>query len=116
MVPEFGTPTYERRRATLESLIPREEVFSGDTSRPVPSDTVALIPTLRAASHADAVAYYQRLRAANRAMRCDFFEGVVMKRADSAYPVQLQSATEKFRGWVKHRWVGNSIGQNHRKD
>ena len=44
-------------------------------------------------------------RAANRALRCDFFEGVVMKRADSPYPVQLRSATEEFRGWAKHRFL-----------
>ena len=29
---------------------------------------------------------------------CDFFEGVVMKRAESVYPVQLRSATEECRG------------------
>ena len=36
---------------------------------------------------------------------CDFFEGVVMKRADSIYPVQMRSATEEFRGWAKHRFL-----------
>jgi hypothetical protein len=41
---------------------------------------------------------------ANRALGHDFFEGVVMKRADSIYPVQLRSATEE--GWgCKHRFV-----------
>ena len=105
MVPESGTPSYEQRRAILEAIIPIDAVFRGDTSRPVPSDAVALIPTLRAGSHADALAYYQRLRAANRAMGCDFFEGVVMKRADSIYPVQMRSATEEFRGWCKHRFL-----------
>ena len=104
-VPESGTPTYEQRRAILESLLPIDAVFRGDTSRPVPSDAVVLIPTLRAGSHADALAFYQRLRAANRAMGCDFFEGVVMKRADSIYPVQMRSATEEFRGWCKHRFL-----------
>ena len=68
-------------------------------------DAVVLTPTLRAVSHADALAFYQRLRAANRALGCDFFEGVVMKRADSIYPVQMRSATEEFRGWVKHRFL-----------
>ena len=105
MVPESGTPTYEQRRAILESLLPIDAVFSGDTSHPVPSDTVALIPTLRAGSHADALAFHQRLRAANRVMACDFFEGVVMKRVDSIYPVQMCSATEEFRGWCKHRFL-----------
>jgi len=62
-------------------------------------------PTMRADSHADALAFYERLREANRAMRCDFFEGVVMKRADSTYPVQLRSAAKEFRWWVKHRFL-----------
>jgi len=65
-----------------------------------------LMPTMRADSHADSLAFYQRLREANRALSCDFFEGVVMKRAESIYPVQLRSATEECRGWCKHRWVG----------
>ena len=58
---------------------------------------------MRADSHAGALAFYQRLRAANRSLGGDFIEGVVMKRADSLYPVQLRSATEVCRGWVKHR-------------
>ena len=76
----------------LEAIIPTDAVFSGDTSRPVPSGAVVLTPTIRADSHADELAFYQRLRDANRALRCDFFEGVVMKRADSSYPVQTRSA------------------------
>ena len=103
--PESGAPSYEQRRAILESLLPRDPVFDGDTSRPVPCGAVVLTPARRVDSHADALAYYQRLRVANRAMGCDFFEGVVMKRADSPYPVQLRSATEEFRGWVKHRFL-----------
>jgi hypothetical protein len=104
-VPESGTPNYEQRRAMLEALLPCDAVFAGDTSRPVPCGAVVLTPTLRAVSHANALAFYQRLRAANRALGCDFFEGVVMKRADSIYPVQMRSATEEFRGWAKHRFL-----------
>ena len=104
-VPDSGTPTYTERRALLESLLPCDAVFGGDTARPVPHGAVVLTPTHRADSHADALAFYQRLRAANRALGCDFFEGVVMKRADSAYPVQLRSATEEFCGWAKHRFL-----------
>ena len=105
VVPESRTPSYEQRRAMLEAIIPIDAVFSGDTSRAVPCGSVVLTTTIRADSHADALAFYQRLRAANRAFGCDFFEGVVMKRADSIYPVQLRSATEEFRWWVKHRFV-----------
>ena len=104
VIPESGTPIYTARRALLESLLPRDPAFEGDSSRTVPCAAVVLTPTLRANSQADAFAFYQRLRAANRALGCDFFEGVVMKRGDSTYPVQLRSATEEFRGWVKHRF------------
>lgn len=105
VVPESGTPSYEERRAMLETIIPTDAVFSGDTSRPVPCGVVVLTPTFRTDALAGALAFYQRLRAANRAFGCDFFEGVVMKRADSPYPVQLRSSTEEFRGWVKHRFL-----------
>ena len=105
VVPESGTPNYERRRAMLETIMPTDAVFSGDTSRPVSSGAVVLTPTLRVDSHAKALTFYQRLRAANRALGCDFFEGVVMKRADSIYPVQLRSATEEYPRWCKHRFL-----------
>ena len=104
-VPESGTPTYVQRRTMLESLLPCDAVFGGDTARRVPCGAVVLTPAQRADSHADALAFYQRVRAANRVLGCDFFEGVVMKRVDSPYPVQLRSATEEFRGWVKHRFI-----------
>ena len=105
VIPETGAPSYEQRRVMLESLLPMDAVFSGDATRQVPCGAVVLAPTMRVASQADALAFYQRLREANRALRCDFFEGVVMKRAESPYPVQLRSATEESRGWVKHRFL-----------
>ena len=105
VIPETGAPSYEQRRALLESLLPMDAVFRGDATRQVPCGAVVLAPTMRAQSQADALAFYQRLREANRALRCDFFEGVVMKRAESPYPVQLRSATEEFRGFVKHRFL-----------
>ena len=105
VIPETGAPSYEQRRVMLESLLPMDAVFSGDATRQVPCGAVVLAPTMRVASQADALAFYQRLREANRALRCDFFEGVVMRRADAAYPVQLRSATEEFRGFVKHRFL-----------
>lgn len=105
VVPVSGSPSYEQRRALLESLLRCPAVFAGDTSCTVPCGSVVLTPTRRVISHEDALAFYHRLRAANLARGRDFFEGVVMKRADSPYPVQLRSATEEFRGWVKHRFI-----------
>ena len=104
-VRESGTPSYEQRRTILESLLPCDPVFDGDTSRPVPSGAVVLTQARRVDFHAEALAYYKRLRDANRALGCDFFEGVVMKRADSPYPVQLRSATEEYPRWCKHRFL-----------
>ena len=104
-VPETGAPTYEHRRAKLESLLPCDSAFAGDTTQPVPCGMAVLTPNHRVVSHDDALAFYERLRAANRLLHCDFFEGVVMKRADSIYPVQLRRATEECRGWIKHRFI-----------
>ena len=68
----------------LESLLPCDLVFRGDTTRPVLCGAVTLAPTQRADMHADVFALYQRLRVVKRTLGCDFFKGVVMKRADSA--------------------------------
>jgi hypothetical protein len=106
VVPESSALTYEQRRMTIESFLPSYPVFAGDVSASIPCGAVVVMPTLRAdCSQADVLAFYQRLRAANRALGCDFFEGGVMKRADFPYPVQLRSTTEEFRGWVKHRFI-----------
>ena len=67
-VPESGTPTYEQRRATLESLLPFNPVFSGDTTQPMPCGMVVLTPNLRVVSQAYVLAFYERLRSANRAL------------------------------------------------
>ena len=72
-VPESGAPTYEQRRAVLEPLLQSDPVFSGDTIQPVPSGVAVLTPNHRVASHADALAFYERLRTANRVLGCDFF-------------------------------------------
>lgn len=105
VVRESCTLSYEQRRSILESLLPADAVFAGEIIGPVRCGAVVLVPTLRVDSHADALAFYHHLRVANRGLGCDFFEGIVMKRADSRYPVQLRSITEEFRGWVKHRFL-----------
>lgn len=34
----------------------------------------------------------------------EFYEGLVAKRADSTYPLQLHSLDYEFHAWMKHRW------------
>src|SRR5438105_6072036 len=60
-----------------------------------PERAVVLAPSFPAA---ESLPIYMRLREINRLWRCDFYEGVVMKRADAQYPVQVRSGTEECRG------------------
>ena len=53
----------------------------------------------------DPLEFYRRLKQLNGQWGCPFYEGVVAKRADSPYPVQLRSASLEFAGWMKHRWT-----------
>lgn len=101
--PKF-TPTYLERRAFLESLkLPQEQFSNGiheggewhlllTTSHPVCSQNELL-------------ALYRRLHEANHALNSPFFEGIVMKKADAVYPIQLRNPTEEFPGAVKHRFL-----------
>ena len=49
--------------------------------------------------------YWERLRACNERFGCEFYEGVVAKRADKPYPIQLLSPEREFPFWMKHRWT-----------
>jgi len=95
--------TYLERREFLSSLIETERLSLGEWST-FPSDALVLTPSL--ADEGDAVhAFYNSLKERNRALGSPFYEGVVMKRANSPYPIQLRSDSEEFRGWVKHRFL-----------
>jgi len=109
-VPGSGRSTYVQRRAMLQTLLPCDAVFGGDTARPVPCGAVVLTPAQRADSHADALAFYQRLRAANRALGCDFFEGVVMKRVDS---INRCRCARRLRNFAAGRSFGFSTDRFH---
>lgn len=51
------------------------------------------------------VSVWRDLQQINWRLGCDFFEGLVAKRRDSLYPIQLRSPDEEFSGWIKHRFV-----------
>jgi hypothetical protein len=95
--------TYLERREFLADHIETERLSLGEWST-FPSDALVLTPSL--ADGGDAVhAFYNSLKERNRALGSPFYEGVVMKRANSPYPIQLRSDSEEFRGWVKHRFL-----------
>lgn len=98
------TPSYTERRAFLESLgIPLEPFSSG--SHTGDGRSLLLTTSRMVCSYNESLAFYQSLREANRKLGVEFFEGVVMKRGDSVYPVQMRSSTEEWREWVKHRFL-----------
>ncbi len=101
-VPEDGSPVYEERRKFLESLVPLERMSLGEES--IPANSLLLTPSMADADGA-ALRLYESLRSVNRQARVDVFEGVVMKRGGSLYPVQLRSAGEESRCLVKHRYL-----------
>ena len=101
-IPDAGSPIYEERREFLESLVPLERMSLGEGT--MPEDSVLLTPSI-ADTNGQALQLYRSLAAINRGVLADVFEGVVMKRAVSAYPVQLRSPDEKCRFWQKHRFL-----------
>jgi hypothetical protein len=50
-------------------------------------------------------AAWLRLQEVNKALGCELFEGLVAKRVDSTYPLQLRSPDIEFPFWMKHRWA-----------
>ena len=103
-IPDLGSPTYEERRVFLGSLLPLERMSLSEGTIPIPEDSVLLAPSI-AETNGQALQLYRSLEAINRSVLADVFEGVVMKRAVSAYPVQLRSPDEKCRFWQKHRFL-----------
>ena len=102
-IAEDGSPIYEERRAFLESLVPLETMSAGEEPT-IPVNSLLLTPSIADADGA-ALRLYESLRTINRAARADVFEGVVMKRGGSLYPVQLRSPAEESRCLIKHRFV-----------
>lgn len=97
----------------LDAVMPgsywdRRDRLRGAIGEPLPidaqpgPDSVMLVPSFPIPEAAEV---YARLRELNQRWGAPFYEGVVMKRADSTYPIQTRSATEEFAGWMKHRFL-----------
>jgi hypothetical protein len=95
--PAWANATYETRRqwtATLADCDPYRQP-AGNTIYRVPH---CFAPCL-------APVAWGRLQELNRQWGCDFYEGLVAKRADSPYPIQLRSPKAETPFWIKHRWT-----------
>jgi ATP-dependent DNA ligase len=90
--------SYRDRRGRLSAAIGEPLSIDAQPGQ----DSVTLVPSFPIAEDA---AVYARLRELNQLWRSPFYEGIVMKRTDSSYPIQTRSGTEEFPGWVKHRFL-----------
>ncbi len=88
--------SYVERKARLVQVLPVHEY-----STPPQTDHACVVAPCGMLSDLE---FYRSLKQLNAQWRCPFYEGIVAKRADSVYPVQLRSSTLEFAGWVKHRW------------
>ncbi len=88
---------YAQRR---QALIPYFELAPLDP-RHLGAERVYLAPQLAG----EMQGWWQQLQQANEQCQAGFYEGVVAKRADSLYPVQLRSPEQVFAFWCKHRWA-----------
>ena len=86
--------TYQKRRAILEGRY-------GDLQPFAPCQTICLVAS-SPASEADTL--WETLKKANTNLGVEFYEGLVAKKADSLYTMQLRSSKEETRDWIKHRW------------
>jgi len=68
-----------------------------------PSDNAVYIPPVYGEAERDEL--WQQLQDVNRCLGCDFYEGLVAKRNDSLYPIQLNSPDQTTPTWMKHRFI-----------
>ena len=80
-------------------IIPLSETFPLAIDHCAAKDSVYSVP-----QYTDGPATYARLRDDNRDLGCEFYAGVVAKRADSLYPLQACSPEKETALWMKHRW------------
>lgn len=55
--------------------------------------------------HAEACKFWDTAPVINEMLGCVFYEGLVAKRIDSPYNVQLRSDSEESACWIKHRFT-----------
>lgn len=92
-LPQLSLPQAKRGYITREIFCPAIDHCAA-------RETVYSVP-----QYTDGLAHYAECREFNDELGCPFYEGVVAKRADALYPIQLRSAETEFPFWMKHRWA-----------
>jgi ATP-dependent DNA ligase len=96
--PAYAMATYLERRRWLE-------IPSLPTCYPSNQPSANTLYKSASVAANSATEYWTELRRLNTRWGCDFYEGLVAKRADSVYPIQLRNPDSEFPFWIKHRWA-----------
>lgn len=103
----LGTQVHRLPLSTRRQLLYDELVASGiaeaHNQHFQPEHDMVYIPPCY--GMAEAPELWAQMKAFNQEFKCDFYEGLVTKRNDSTYPIQLRSPDESFPFWMKHRWA-----------
>jgi len=94
---------YASRMTLLSEYLFQTGIADRLTCSRKPADEAVYIPPIYAEGEQEPV--WQRLEEINCEWQCPFYEGLVAKRDDSLYPVQLNSPAQTTAAWVKHRFI-----------
>lgn len=104
--PPVASDSYVVRRKSLELHFPNEITLFPSS---VKENEVYRLPSLTSWHGKWPEATWRIMQAQNKAAGLAgenvFFEGLVCKRLDSKYPLQLRSDTDETTVWIKHRFV-----------
>lgn len=94
-------PAWAQRKAFLASLAWDRSHVTPWSGHLVNADRLTVLPDWNDAEARTAIVAMQ---AQNAQCGAELYEGVVAKRKDSRYPIQLRSPDETNPYWIKHRW------------
>jgi len=100
--PGSRLPYEDRILRLTQILVPDVGAIALGMAVQPPANAILLAPVL--VTQKQATDAWVSLQSVNAWLGCEFYEGLVAKRADSLYPIQLRSPDEAFGGWIKHRW------------
>ena len=90
--------SYSVRRALMEKHFPVFATVHAHAWR----DQCSI---LKSSNWSNAAVAYKQLCAANKILKCPFYEGVVAKRTDKPYPIQNRDPKCECPFWMKHRFL-----------
>jgi len=94
---EVGATYLERKEWLIHELdcVSAKLVVSGK----------GIVITCAFADQKNSLSFWDELKEQNKKLGTDFYEGVVKKRMDSVYPLQLLNPSQEFPFWIKHRFL-----------